>query len=104
MMRAHAQRSHELMQQQARTPAQTNHMESSVTRLLVATKMLLESLTQWALRKDTETNVSRIYVRLGNDFNASITAFMSAGIDMRCVDGPLLFFSHLLSSLTYTRK
>ena len=65
-----------------RKATQANHMESSVTRLLVATKLLLESLTQWAQRKESETNVSRVYVRLGNDFNASITAFMGAGIDM----------------------
>ncbi|WFD27747.1 Bud site selection protein 6 [Malassezia nana] len=58
-------------------------MESSVTRLLVATKLLLESLTQWSQGRDTDTNVSRIYVRLGNDFNAALSAFMSANVDMR---------------------
>lgn len=64
---------------------QTNHMESSVTRLLVATKLLLESLTQWSQGHDTDTNVSRIYVRLGNDFNAALSAFMTANVDMRYV-------------------
>ncbi|WFD06174.1 Bud site selection protein 6 [Malassezia vespertilionis] len=57
-------------------------MESSVTRLLVGTKMLLEALTEWSHGRQTETNVSEIYVRLGNDFNVAITAFTSYGIDM----------------------
>lgn len=59
-----------------------NHMESSVTRLLFATKMLLESLTQWCRGTRTETDVSDVYVRLGNDFKVAITAFSSYGIDM----------------------
>lgn len=57
-------------------------MESSVTRLLVATKMLLESLTHWSLGQQTESQVSEIYVRLGNDFNAALAAFAGYGIDM----------------------
>ncbi|PWN48268.1 AIP3-domain-containing protein [Violaceomyces palustris] len=60
----------------------TQHMESSVTRLLVATKMLLESLTKWSMGQVTETQVSDIYVRLGNDFNTAKVAFGSYGIDM----------------------
>ncbi|WFD01248.1 Bud site selection protein 6 [Malassezia yamatoensis] len=59
-----------------------NHMESSVTRLLVATKLLLESLTKWSLGTHTEMQVSEIYVRLGNDFNAALAAFAGYGIDM----------------------
>ncbi|WFD19766.1 Bud site selection protein 6 [Malassezia caprae] len=64
-------------------------MESSVTRLLVATKLLLESLTQWSQGRETETNVSRIYVRLGNDFNAALSAFISANVDMAEPKEPL---------------
>lgn len=65
------------------SPSSTvNHMESSVTRLLVATKMLLESLTSWSLGTQTESQVSEIYVRLGNDFNAALAAFAGYGIDM----------------------
>lgn len=60
----------------------SSHMESSVTRLLVATKMLLEALTKWSLGQRTETQVSDIYVRLGNDFNIANVAFGSYGIDM----------------------
>ncbi|WFD35745.1 Bud site selection protein 6 [Malassezia cuniculi] len=59
-----------------------NHMESSVTRLLFATKMLLESLTQWCRGTKSETDVSDVYVRLGNDFKVAISAFSSYGIDM----------------------
>ncbi|PWZ00822.1 AIP3-domain-containing protein [Testicularia cyperi] len=60
----------------------SNHMESSVTRLLVATKMLLEALTKWSLGQRSEEDVSDIYVRLGNDFNSAKLAFGSYGIDM----------------------
>lgn len=60
----------------------SNHMESSVTRLLVATKMLLEALTKWSVSQRSEEDVSDIYVRLGNDFNSAKLAFGSYGIDM----------------------
>lgn len=60
----------------------SSHMESSVTRLLVATKMLLESLTKWSIGQRSEEDVSDIYVRLGNDFNSAKLAFGSYGIDM----------------------
>lgn len=33
----------------------------------------------------SETEVSDVYVRLGNDFNAAVAAFRSFNIDMRCV-------------------
>ncbi|KAK7030661.1 AIP3 domain-containing protein [Favolaschia claudopus] len=57
-------------------------VESAVTRLLVSIKQLLESLTQWSLLKIDETNVSDVYVRLGNDFNAAVAAFAAFNIDM----------------------
>lgn len=57
-------------------------MESAVTRLLVAIKQLLESLTLWSQQKVPETHVSDVYVRLGNDFNAAVGAFASFNIDM----------------------
>lgn len=66
-------------------------MESSVTRLLVATKMLLEALTKWSLGQRTETQVSDIYVRLGNDFNTAKVAFSGYGIDMRYVCPDIAF-------------
>ncbi|KAJ7334084.1 bud site selection protein 6 [Mycena albidolilacea] len=57
-------------------------VESAVTRLLVAIKQLLEALTQWSLLKIDENNVSDVYVRLGNDFNAAVAAFAAFNIDM----------------------
>jgi hypothetical protein len=60
-------------------------MESTVTRLLVATKQLLESLTDWSQGKIDEGGVSDIYVRLGNEFNAASLAFTKEGINMRFV-------------------
>lgn len=57
-------------------------IESSVTRLLVSTKHLLESLTQWARREVDDKFVSDAYVKLGNDFRASSRAFTNAGVDI----------------------
>lgn len=65
---------------------QTPAVESAVTRLLVAIKQLLESLTQWSQQTITDEQVSDVYVRLGNDFNAAVAAFESYRIDMRLVD------------------
>ena len=57
-------------------------MESAVTRLLVSIKQLLESLTRWSRQEVSETDVSDVYVRLGNDFNAAVAAFAAFNIDM----------------------
>lgn len=59
-----------------------NTIESSVTRLLVSTKHLLESLTQWARQEADDKFVSDAYVKLGNDFRAAARAFTSAGVDI----------------------
>lgn len=57
-------------------------VESAVTRLLVSIKQLLETLTQWSKGEVSETQVSDVYVKLGNDFNSAVTAFTSFNIDM----------------------
>lgn len=57
-------------------------MESAVTRLLVAIKQLLEALTLWSTLKVDEGQVSDVYVRLGNDFNAAVAAFGAFNIEM----------------------
>lgn len=57
-------------------------IESTVTRLLVATKQLLESLTQWARREASEQDVSDIYVTLGNEFNIACRAFLSSNVEV----------------------
>jgi hypothetical protein len=57
-------------------------IESSVTRLLVATKHLLESLTQWAKGSASETDISDSYVQLGNEFKVACRAFSNAGVDV----------------------
>jgi hypothetical protein len=60
-------------------------VQTAVTRLLVATKQLLETLTQWSQGKSTENDVSDVYVRMGNDFNSAVAAFQACGIDMSYV-------------------
>jgi len=54
-----------------------------VTRLLVATKELIDTLTKWSRRLASETDVSDVYVKLGNEFNVARTCFERAGIDMK---------------------
>ncbi|KAF9812975.1 hypothetical protein IEO21_05860 [Rhodonia placenta] len=57
-------------------------VESAVTRLLVSIKQLLESLTKWSRQEVTENDISDVYVRLGNDFNAAVAAFAQFNIQM----------------------
>ena len=57
-------------------------IESSVTRLLVSTKHLLESLTQWTRQEVDDKFVSDAYVKLGNDFRAAVRAFSNAKVDV----------------------
>ncbi|KAL9063903.1 MAG: hypothetical protein Q9157_008039 [Trypethelium eluteriae] len=60
---------------------QLSQIEKSVTHLLVATKQLLETLTEWSRGEATENNVSDVYVRLGYEFNIACRAFTAIGID-----------------------
>lgn len=61
---------------------QMSTIESTVTRLLVATKQLLESLTQWARGEASEQDVSDVYVTLGNEFNVACRAFLNVGVEV----------------------
>ncbi|KAK3386557.1 actin interacting protein 3-domain-containing protein [Podospora didyma] len=58
-----------------------SQIEKSVTHLLVATKQLLETLTQWSRGNATDTNVSDVYVRLGYEFNMACRAFSAINVD-----------------------
>ncbi|KAL4751465.1 hypothetical protein BDW72DRAFT_91557 [Aspergillus terricola var. indicus] len=60
---------------------QISQIEKSVTHLLVATKQLLETLTQWSRRQVSESEVSDVYVRLGYEFNLACRAFSAIGVD-----------------------
>ncbi|KAK9238988.1 actin interacting protein 3-domain-containing protein [Lipomyces kononenkoae] len=59
-----------------------NTVESCVTKLLVATKQLLECLTLWADGDRSDKDVSDVYVSLGNEFNTTSRAFQNIGIDV----------------------
>lgn len=52
-----------------------------MTHLLIATKQLLETLTQWSRHTATEGEVSDVYVRLGYEFNIACRAFTTIGVD-----------------------
>jgi hypothetical protein len=66
-------------------PSSTSHLESTITRLLVATKQLLEGLAKWSRGEVSEEAISAIYVKLGNDFNVACAAFARENISMKCV-------------------
>ncbi|GAA6007999.1 hypothetical protein JCM10207_006992 [Rhodosporidiobolus poonsookiae] len=63
-------------------PASTSNLESTITRLLVATKQLLEGLAKWSRGEVNEEAISAIYVKLGNDFNVACAAFARENISM----------------------
>ncbi|BGP12182.1 hypothetical protein JCM10213_009334 [Rhodosporidiobolus nylandii] len=63
-------------------PASTSNLESTITRLLVATKQLLEGLAKWSRGEVSEEAISAIYVKLGNDFNVACAAFAREQIGM----------------------
>lgn len=60
-----------------------NPIEATVTKLLVATKQLLEGLTMWSTRRMTEDQVSDIFVQLATQFNLASQSFHEVGIDTR---------------------
>ncbi|KAF9967037.1 Bud site selection protein 6 [Mortierella alpina] len=64
-----------------KTDHSSNPIEATVTKLLVATKQLLESLTSWSNRKMTEEQVSDIFVQLATQFNLASHSFHEVGID-----------------------
>ncbi|KAI5476928.1 actin-interacting protein 3 [Pseudohyphozyma bogoriensis] len=57
-------------------------MDSTITRLLIATKALLEGLAEWSKGKVSADHISQIYVKLGNDFNVACAAFAKEQIGM----------------------
>ncbi|ODN97038.1 hypothetical protein I350_08017 [Cryptococcus amylolentus CBS 6273] len=61
--------------------AYPNALDSSITRLLVTTKQLLQGLEQWSQGIISETDVSDIYVRLGNGFETCVQAFNRVSIE-----------------------
>ncbi|KAK0705429.1 actin interacting protein 3-domain-containing protein [Lasiosphaeris hirsuta] len=63
------------------TAVPLSQIEKSVTHLLVATKQLLETLTQWSRGNATDTQVSDVYVRLGYEFNMACRAFTAINVD-----------------------
>ncbi|KAL6306126.1 actin interacting protein 3-domain-containing protein [Sparassis latifolia] len=63
-------------------PEPSPQVETAVTRLLVSIKQLLEALTKWSKQEVSEMDVSDVYVRLGNDFNAAVAAFSLYRIEM----------------------
>lgn len=58
-------------------------VETIVTKLLMSTKHLLQTLTQWSKQSVTQKDVSDAYVQLGNDFKVVSKFFTHCGIDVR---------------------
>lgn len=75
-----------------------SQIEKSVTHLLVATKQLLETLTQWSRGSATDTQVSDVYVRLGYEFNMACRAFTAINVDTSDLGNVPENLRHILES------
>ena len=62
--------------------AKMTNIESSMTKVLVATRELVEVLNEWSKFHVSENDVSDIYVKVVNEFNMLKHAFTISGIDM----------------------
>ncbi|CAI4046796.1 formin-mediated actin nucleation enhancer SKDI_12G3500 [Saccharomyces kudriavzevii IFO 1802] len=65
-----------------RTASNSSSIETTVTKLLMSTKHLLQILTQWSKGVTSGRSVSDAYVQLGNDFKVVSKFFMHAKVDM----------------------
>ncbi|KAN0112816.1 AIP3 domain containing protein [Hyaloscypha variabilis] len=75
-----------------------SQIEKSVTHLLVATKQLLETLTQWSRHQATDAQVSDVYVRLGYEFNIACRAFTAINVDVSDLGNVPELLRHILES------
>ncbi|KDQ51072.1 hypothetical protein JAAARDRAFT_140943, partial [Jaapia argillacea MUCL 33604] len=60
----------------------TVDVPTAVQNLLQSTKRLQDVLRQWSVAQASESQVSDVYVLVGNEFNTTITAFARHNIDM----------------------
>ncbi|KAK6602953.1 actin interacting protein 3 [Botrytis cinerea] len=79
-------------------PPPLSQIEKSVTHLLVATKQLLETLTQWSRHQATDAQVSDVYVRLGYEFNIACRAFTAINVDTSDLGNVPELLRHILES------
>lgn len=77
---------------------QLSQIEKSVTHLLVATKQLLETLTQWSRHQATDAQVSDVYVRLGYEFNIACRAFSAINVETSDLGNVPEELRHILES------
>jgi len=59
-----------------------SNVQETVAALLETTKQLQSCLRRWSIGKASDEQVSDVYVDFGTKFNATVTAFMSLGIDL----------------------
>ena len=57
-------------------------VRETVATLLETTKQLQNCLRRWSVWKASVEQVSDVYVHVGMKFNATVTEFMSLGIDL----------------------
>ncbi|PQE10943.1 actin interacting 3 protein [Rutstroemia sp. NJR-2017a WRK4] len=84
--------------QNGQNPPPLSQIEKSVTHLLVATKQLLETLTQWSRHQATDAQVSDVYVRLGYEFNIACRAFTAINVDTSDLGNVPELLRHILES------
>ena len=60
-----------------------DEVPSTVQNLLLSTKSLQDVLRLWSVQQATESDVSDLYVKIGNELNLTINAFAQHKIDLR---------------------
>ncbi|CCK69688.1 formin-mediated actin nucleation enhancer KNAG_0C05900 [Huiozyma naganishii CBS 8797] len=74
----------------------SSSIETTVTKLLMSTKHLLQVLTQWSKGSVTGKTVSDTYVQLGNDFKLVSKYFQHHGVDVSDLGDVPLNLRHIL--------
>ncbi|CAI4217712.1 unnamed protein product [Parascedosporium putredinis] len=87
-----------MAQQPPNSSVPLSQIEKSVTHLLVATKQLLETLTQWSRGQATDGQVSDVYVRLGYEFNMACRAFSAINVDTSDLGNVPELLRHILEA------
>lgn len=75
---------------------------TAINTLLEQTKRLEDSIRRWGLLEVTETEVSDVFVDVGNAFHEMLAAFSVYAIDMGYVEHFLRRFLRLIIYLTQT--
>lgn len=82
MLNSQANENHFRRSSSSSSKSAASSVETTITKLLMSTKHLLQTLTQWSRGSANERTVSDAYVQLGNDFKVVSKVFIHCGVDV----------------------